>query len=70
MLYNFFVPISLGSLDIEKTKALYRDLVCVFDKVVLPTHASCHVQYYIFYLCSFHLVRSHFSLIHKTKKHT
>ncbi|XP_077069211.1 RNA polymerase I-specific transcription initiation factor RRN3 [Siphateles boraxobius] len=44
-----------GSLDIEKTKALYRDLVCVFDKVVLPTHASCHVQYYIFYLCSFHL---------------
>ncbi|XP_043090858.1 RNA polymerase I-specific transcription initiation factor RRN3 [Puntigrus tetrazona] len=44
-----------GSLDIEKTKALYRDLVSVFDKVVLPTHASCHVQYYMFYLCSFHL---------------
>uniref|UniRef100_A0A671MFH0 RNA polymerase I-specific transcription initiation factor RRN3-like n=1 Tax=Sinocyclocheilus anshuiensis TaxID=1608454 RepID=A0A671MFH0_9TELE len=44
-----------GSLDIEKTKALYRDLVSVFDKVVLPTHASCHVQYYMFYLCSFRL---------------
>ncbi|RXN31496.1 RNA polymerase I-specific transcription initiation factor RRN3 [Labeo rohita] len=42
-----------GSLDVEKTKALYRDLVSVFDKVVLPTHASCHVQYYMFYLCSF-----------------
>uniref|UniRef100_A0A672SPT4 RRN3 homolog, RNA polymerase I transcription factor n=1 Tax=Sinocyclocheilus grahami TaxID=75366 RepID=A0A672SPT4_SINGR len=44
-----------GSLDIEKTKALYRDLLSVFDKVVLPTHASCHVQYYMFYLCSFRL---------------
>lgn len=44
-----------GSLDIEKTKALYRDLLCVFDKVVLPTHASCHVQYCMFYLCSFRL---------------
>uniref|UniRef100_A0A672SNY5 RRN3 homolog, RNA polymerase I transcription factor n=1 Tax=Sinocyclocheilus grahami TaxID=75366 RepID=A0A672SNY5_SINGR len=41
--------------DIEKTKALYRDLLSVFDKVVLPTHASCHVQYYMFYLCSFRL---------------
>lgn len=44
-----------GTLDIEKTKALYRDLVSVFDKVVLPTHASCHVQFYMFYLCSFRL---------------
>uniref|UniRef100_A0A673IJN5 RRN3 homolog, RNA polymerase I transcription factor n=1 Tax=Sinocyclocheilus rhinocerous TaxID=307959 RepID=A0A673IJN5_9TELE len=44
-----------GSLDIEKTKALYRDLLSMFDKVVLPTHASCHVQYYMFYLCSFRL---------------
>uniref|UniRef100_A0A9J7YDA3 RRN3 homolog, RNA polymerase I transcription factor n=2 Tax=Cyprinus carpio TaxID=7962 RepID=A0A9J7YDA3_CYPCA len=44
-----------GSLDIEKTKAVYRDLVSVFDKVVLPTHASCHVQYYMFYLHNFNL---------------
>ncbi|XP_057201859.1 RNA polymerase I-specific transcription initiation factor RRN3 [Triplophysa rosa] len=44
-----------GSLDIEKTKALYKDLLCVFDKVVLPTHASCHVQFLMFYLCSFRL---------------
>lgn len=44
-----------GSLDIEKTKDLYRDLLCVFDKVMLPTHASCHVQYCMFYLCSFRL---------------
>uniref|UniRef100_A0A4W4FZU7 RRN3 homolog, RNA polymerase I transcription factor n=1 Tax=Electrophorus electricus TaxID=8005 RepID=A0A4W4FZU7_ELEEL len=38
-----------------RAKALYRDLVGVFDRLVLPTHASCHVQYYMFYLCSFRL---------------
>lgn len=40
----------------EQTKDLYKDLVCVFDKLILPTHASCHVQYALFYLCSFRLV--------------
>ncbi|KAI4891545.1 hypothetical protein NFI96_027825, partial [Prochilodus magdalenae] len=44
-----------GSLDVERAKGVYRDLVCVFDKLVLPTHASCHVQYCMFYLCSFRL---------------
>lgn len=28
----------------------------VFDKLILPTHASCHVQFLLFYLCSFRLV--------------
>lgn len=41
-----------GKLDINKTKDLYRDLVSVFDKLILPTHASCHVQYFIFHICS------------------
>ncbi|XP_072550304.1 RNA polymerase I-specific transcription initiation factor RRN3 [Salminus brasiliensis] len=44
-----------GSLDVERAKGVYRDLVYVFDKLVLPTHASCHVQYCVFYLCSFRL---------------
>lgn len=44
-----------GVLELEKTKALYRDLMAVFDKLILPTHASCHVQYCVFYLCSFRL---------------
>ncbi|XP_053473352.1 RNA polymerase I-specific transcription initiation factor RRN3 [Ictalurus furcatus] len=44
-----------GVLDVERVKTLYRDLVCVFDKLVLPTHASCHVQFCVFYLCSFRL---------------
>ncbi|XP_076122362.1 RNA polymerase I-specific transcription initiation factor RRN3 [Alosa pseudoharengus] len=42
-------------LELERTKALYRDLLAVFDKLILPTHASCHVQYCVFYLCSFRL---------------
>ncbi|XP_035254702.1 RNA polymerase I-specific transcription initiation factor RRN3 [Anguilla anguilla] len=44
-----------GSLELDRTKELYRDLVSVFDKLVLPTHASSHVQYALFYLCSFRL---------------
>lgn len=44
-----------GSLHIDRTKELYKDLLNVFDKVILPTHASCHVQYTLFYLCSFRL---------------
>lgn len=44
-----------GVVDVERVKTLYRDLVCVFDKLVLPTHASCHVQFCVFYLCSFRL---------------
>uniref|UniRef100_A0AAX7UG59 RRN3 homolog, RNA polymerase I transcription factor n=1 Tax=Astatotilapia calliptera TaxID=8154 RepID=A0AAX7UG59_ASTCA len=42
-----------GSFHAERTKELYRDLLTVFDKLILPTHASCHVQYTLFYLCSF-----------------
>lgn len=45
-----------GTLHVERTKELYRDLLSVFDKLILPTHASCHVQYTLFYLCSFRLV--------------
>lgn len=44
-----------GSLELDRTKEMYRDLVSVFDKLVLPTHASSHVQYALFYLCSFRL---------------
>lgn len=53
-------PPPSGTLHVERTKELYRDLLSVFDKLILPTHASCHVQYTLFYLCSFRLVsRSH-----------
>ncbi|XP_042294289.1 RNA polymerase I-specific transcription initiation factor RRN3 [Sceloporus undulatus] len=44
-----------GKLDVGNTKQLYRDLVAIFDKLILPTHGSCHVQYIMFYLSSFKL---------------
>lgn len=45
--------LNTGSLNWEATKQLYRDLVTVFDRLILPTHDSCHVQFIWFYVCSF-----------------
>ncbi|XP_004604384.1 RNA polymerase I-specific transcription initiation factor RRN3 [Sorex araneus] len=57
-----------GKIDVTKTKDLYRDLVTIFDKLLLPTHASCHVQFFIFYLCSFKLGFAEAFLEHLWKK--
>lgn len=58
--FNFNTYINLyrtsGLLNMERTKELYRDLMSIFDKLVLPTHGSSHVQFILFYLCSFKLV--------------
>ncbi|KAM3863545.1 RNA polymerase I-specific transcription initiation factor RRN3 [Diretmus argenteus] len=56
-----------GTLDVERTKELYKDLLGVFDKLILPTHASCHVQYIVFYLCSFRVALSEAFLDHLWK---
>ncbi|KAM8723124.1 RNA polymerase I-specific transcription initiation factor RRN3 [Acanthopagrus schlegelii] len=56
-----------GALHVERTKELYRDLLGVFDKLILPTHASCHVQYTLFYLCSFRLALAEAFLDHLWK---
>ncbi|XP_067343338.1 RNA polymerase I-specific transcription initiation factor RRN3 isoform X2 [Channa argus] len=56
-----------GSLHVERTKELYKDLLSVFDKLILPTHASCHVQYILFYLCSFRLALAEAFLDHLWK---
>lgn len=40
-------------LDWERTKRLYHDLVAVFEQVILSTHATHHVQFLLFYVCSF-----------------
>ncbi|KAK2816800.1 hypothetical protein Q5P01_024991 [Channa striata] len=56
-----------GSLQVERTKDLYKDLLSVFDKLILPTHASCHVQYILFYLCSFRLALAEAFLDHLWK---
>ncbi|KAF6272481.1 RRN3-like protein, RNA polymerase I transcription factor [Rhinolophus ferrumequinum] len=57
-----------GKIDINKTKDLYRDLITIFDKLLLPTHASCHVQFFMFYLCSFKLGFAEAFLEHLWKK--
>ncbi|XP_065267686.1 RNA polymerase I-specific transcription initiation factor RRN3 [Emys orbicularis] len=57
-----------GKLDVNNTKDLYRDLVTVFDKLILPTHASCHVQYFMFHICSFKLGFAEAFLDHLWKK--
>ncbi|XP_007106212.2 RNA polymerase I-specific transcription initiation factor RRN3 isoform X2 [Physeter macrocephalus] len=57
-----------GKIDNNKTKDLYRDLITIFDKLLLPTHASCHVQFFMFYLCSFKLGFAEAFLEHLWKK--
>ncbi|XP_037670120.1 RNA polymerase I-specific transcription initiation factor RRN3 [Choloepus didactylus] len=57
-----------GKTDNDKTKDLYRDLIKIFDKLLLPTHASCHVQFFMFYLCSFKLGFAEAFLEHLWKK--
>lgn len=41
-----------GDLSVEATKSLYFNILICFEKVILPTHACCHVQFIIFYICS------------------
>ncbi|XP_029326598.1 RNA polymerase I-specific transcription initiation factor RRN3 [Mus caroli] len=57
-----------GKIDSNKTKDLYRDLISIFDKLLLPTHASCHVQFFMFFLCSFKLGFAEAFLEHLWKK--
>lgn len=42
-----------GSLEMESLKSLYLDILKVFETTILPTWASHHVQFVMFYLCSF-----------------
>ncbi|KAM9304893.1 RNA polymerase I-specific transcription initiation factor RRN3 [Gastrophryne carolinensis] len=57
-----------GSLDLNKTKDIYKDLLAILDKLVLPTHGSCHVQFIMFYICSFKLGFTEAFLEHLWKK--
>lgn len=42
-----------GTLNWESLKNLYHDLLKMFEQIILPTHASHHVQFIMFYICSF-----------------
>jgi len=46
-------------MNYEQTKLLFKDFLNVFNKILLPTHDSSHVQYVLFYICSFHTVKTH-----------
>ncbi|XP_046335460.2 RNA polymerase I-specific transcription initiation factor RRN3-like [Haliotis rufescens] len=39
--------------DWDTCKKLYRELLLVFERIVLPTCASSHCQFFMFYICSF-----------------
>lgn len=42
-----------NDLNWSKTKSLYQDILTVFDKLILPTYNTHHVQFVMFVLCSF-----------------
>lgn len=42
-----------GKFTKSKSMELYNDLMIVFENVILPTHDCHHVQYLMFYICSF-----------------
>ena len=37
----------------QKCVELYNDLLIVFENVILPTHQCHHIQFVMFYICSF-----------------
>jgi len=42
-----------GEHNLDAGTELFNELLVVFENVILPTHASCHVQFVMFLLCSF-----------------
>ncbi|KAL9957553.1 hypothetical protein ACROYT_G039195 [Oculina patagonica] len=44
-----------GEHNVDAGTELFNELLVVFENVILPTHASCHVQFVMFRLCSFDL---------------
>ncbi|XP_066291736.1 RNA polymerase I-specific transcription initiation factor RRN3-like isoform X1 [Branchiostoma lanceolatum] len=41
-----------GELQAQPTIEMFRHLLTAFEKLLLPTHASCHVQFLVFYIAS------------------
>lgn len=42
-----------SNLNWDATKKLYKEFLILFDELILPTHACVHVQFIMFYICSF-----------------
>lgn len=69
---NFFIAecydSQTGELNWLRTKNLYQTMIEVFDKVILPTYNSHHVQFAMFFLCSFKITLSEGFLTYLWKK--
>ncbi|GLH11224.1 Uncharacterized protein GBIM_16049 [Gryllus bimaculatus] len=42
-----------AELKLEETKQLFQEILSVFDSLILPTHGTHHVQFIVFYMCTF-----------------
>ena len=42
-----------NELDWNECKSVYKDLLFTFDKYILSTYGSSHVQFLLFYICSY-----------------
>lgn len=42
-----------GELNWNRTKSFYSEMTQIFENIILPTHASHHVQFLLLYLLSF-----------------
>ncbi|XP_070581187.1 RNA polymerase I-specific transcription initiation factor RRN3-like [Ptychodera flava] len=51
--YLYDVSHPQGKFHMECAKSLWRQLLGIFERIILPTHSSLHVQYIMFYMCSF-----------------
>nr|XP_002740429.1 PREDICTED: RNA polymerase I-specific transcription initiation factor RRN3-like [Saccoglossus kowalevskii] len=51
--YTFSVCHPQGIFKMEPTRLLWKQFLGIFNKIILPTHGSCHIQYIMFYMCSF-----------------
>ncbi|CAH1953839.1 unnamed protein product [Acanthoscelides obtectus] len=54
-LFNYIIDechdSSSGEVDWEKLKKLYHEIIPIFDKLILPTYDTHHVQYVMFLMC-------------------
>ncbi|XP_074030312.1 RNA polymerase I-specific transcription initiation factor RRN3 homolog Tif-IA [Leptinotarsa decemlineata] len=44
-----------GEPNWEQTKKLYHDMIVIFEKIILPTYDTHHVQFIMFLLCSYNI---------------
>ncbi|XP_014223564.1 RNA polymerase I-specific transcription initiation factor RRN3 [Trichogramma pretiosum] len=42
-----------GQVHVDSLRSIYNDLIHAFEKIILPTDKSSHIQFVMFYFCSF-----------------